>query len=50
MIKFTDYLESTAGTFDTLITDFIRFDIEKEWENFIDVNMDLPLSQRKQKN
>jgi hypothetical protein len=48
MIKFTDYLESTAGTFDTLIEDFIWDDIEKEWENFIDVNMDLPLSIRKE--
>lgn len=48
MIKFTDYLESTAGTFDTLIEDFIWDDIETAWESFIDVNMDLPLSRRKE--
>ena len=49
MIKFVDYLNITGGTFDTLIEDFLWPDIEYAWENFIDVNMDLPLSRRKEK-
>lgn len=48
MIKFTDYLNSTGGTFDTLIEDFLWSDIEYAWESFIDVNMDLSLSRRKE--
>lgn len=49
MIKFVDYLITTGGTFNTLIEDFLWNDIESRWENFIDVNMDLPLSRRKEK-
>ena len=49
MIKFIDYLNLTGGTFDTLIEDFLWSDIEYQWESFIDVNMDLPLSRRKEK-
>lgn len=48
MIKFTDYLNLTGGTFDTLIEDFLWSDIEYAWESFIDVNMDLSLSRRKE--